>query len=72
MIANSVTGHFIPLHEAHVHGFEDDAAPDGSWVLRLNVQMVFEDGLPRLEWQNRIRQPSKVTGRIAKTDKVRQ
>lgn len=72
VIANSVTGHFIPLYEAHVHGFEDDAAPDGSWVLRLNVQMVFEDGLPRLEWQNRIRQPSEVTGRIAKTGKVRQ
>lgn len=71
VIANSVTGHFIPLYEAHVHGFEDDAAPDGSWVLRLNVQMVFEDGLPRLEWQSRPRPPGEVIGRIAKTGKAR-
>ena len=50
VIANTVTGHFLPLYEAHVHGFEHNPAADGSPILRLNVRMVFEDGLPRLEW----------------------
>ncbi|MCE9659942.1 MAG: helix-turn-helix domain-containing protein [Burkholderiales bacterium] len=46
-IANAVTGHFLALHEAQVGGFEK---LNGEWVLRLNVQLKFEDGRLRVEW----------------------
>ena len=53
LICNTVTGHYLPLHPAHVRDFLPDPDPRaraaGHWLLDLTMQLVFEDGHPRLE-----------------------
>lgn len=52
-LSNISTGHIVPLYAAHVHSWMPDleggGPAAGRWLLELTVQMVFEDGHPRLE-----------------------
>lgn len=54
LLNNTVTGHYVPLYAAHVRGWlpdQDGGGPaNGRWLMELTVQMVFEDGHPRLEY----------------------
>ena len=52
VISNISTGHFLPLHTAHIAGarpFFGPNADGANFTLALTVQVVFEDGRARLE-----------------------
>lgn len=54
MIENPVTGHCLPLYRAHIRNVGADVSTGDGVVdalIHLTMQLVFENGIPRMEFQ---------------------